>query len=75
MTNISLAILIALCKHKEIHGTENFAEMINVKKEFLLTNALLLAKYGLIEMVVSHGGRGHKTIYRDRGVMQAEVKP
>lgn len=73
MTNISLAILAALHEHKEIDGTETLCQHINTNdKHHVFTNALLLAKYGLIEMIISPGGRGHKTIYKDRGVLEVK---
>jgi len=72
MTNIALGILLALHEHKEIHGTEELAHLLNSRDHYVFTNALMLSKYGLIEMVISPGGRGNKTIYRDRGVIKVE---
>jgi hypothetical protein len=72
MTNISLAILAALHEHKEIHGTDTLAEIINAKQEYVTSNALILHKYGLIDLIIGSRGRGHKTIYRDKGVLTVE---
>jgi len=74
MTNISLGILIALHEHKEIQGSDELASILKTRVEYVHTNALLLAKYGLIDMEISTGGRGNKTIYRDKGVITVVVE-
>lgn len=72
MTNISLAILIALHEHKVIRGTDTLAEIINAKQEYVTSNALILHRYGLIDLELGSRGRGNKTIYRDKGIITVE---
>lgn len=72
MTNISLGILIALNEHKTIEGTEQLARILGTREGYVKTNALLLAKYGMIKMQISVGGRGNKTIYQDAGVIKVQ---
>lgn len=72
MTSIALGILLALHEHKEIQGTEELARILNARDHYVFTNALLLAKYGMIDMQISTGGRGNKTIYRDAGVIKVQ---
>lgn len=72
MTNISLGILIALNEHKTIEGTEELARILGTREGYVKTNALLLAKYGMITMQISPGGRGNKTIYKDAGVIKVQ---
>jgi hypothetical protein len=75
MTNISYGILEALREHKEIQGTEQLTKIINVHighKGRVFAQACTLARYGMIEMIISSGGRGVKTIYRDRGVLKVQ---
>jgi len=72
MTNISLGILIALDEHKTIEGTEKLARILGTREGYVKTNALLLAKYGMIKMQISAGGRGNKTIYQDAGVIKVK---
>jgi len=74
MTNISLGILIALNEHKEIKGTNQLARLLNTRAEDVHANALLLAKYGMIEMQINPQprGRGHTTIYKDAGVIKVQ---
>jgi predicted transcriptional regulator len=72
MTNISLGILLILNERKEIRGTNELARLLNTRAEDVHTNALLLAKYGMIEMQINSQprGRGNATIYRDAGVIK-----
>lgn len=74
MTNIALGILLALNEHKEIRGTEELTRILGSgHKEYVIANALLLAKNGMINMEISTGGRGNKTIYRDAGVIKVNA--
>ena len=72
MTNISLGILLTLHEHKEIQGTEELARILGTREGYVKANALLLAKYGMITMEISPGGRGNKTIYKDAGAIKVQ---
>jgi len=74
MTNISLGILLALNEHKEIAGTDELARLVNAKQEDVTRNTIILVKHGMIKCEPGKRGRGHKTIYRDAGVIKATVK-
>jgi len=71
MTNIALGILIALHEQKEIKGTECLAQILSTRKERVIANSLMLAKYGLIQIEFGNG-RGHPTTYRDAGVLKVK---
>jgi hypothetical protein len=71
MNNISLGILRALHEHKQINGTETLAAILNAKKHYVHTNAIILARYGMIEIIPGIG-RGNKTIYKDAGVLRVK---
>jgi hypothetical protein len=71
-TDITLRILLALHEHKRIEGTDKLAEIINSKPCYIVPNALILHKMGLIKMTICpNGGRGHKSTYEDAGVITA----
>jgi predicted transcriptional regulator len=72
MTNISLGILLALNEHKQIEGTDKLAELVNAKQKDVTRNALILIKWGMIHCIPGTRGRGHKTIYRDAGVIKVQ---
>jgi DNA-binding IscR family transcriptional regulator len=72
MNNISLGILRLLDEHKEIKGTGALAEMLNAKRHYVFTNAIMLQKYGMIEIVPGGKGQGNKTIYRDAGMLKVK---
>jgi len=70
MTNIALGILIALDKHKEIHGIETLACMLNTQEKYVRRTTTLLAAFGWITIIPGSRGRGHKTVFRDCGVIR-----
>lgn len=75
MTSIATDILLALNEHKEVQGTEALTLLLNrgvSSKRRVFSEAIALHRLGMIEMIISHGGRGHKTIYRDRGVIKVQ---
>jgi len=75
MTSTATGILFALNEHKEIHGTERLTLLLNIHpshKSRVFAEALSLKRMGMIDMEISPGGRGNKTIYRDRGVIKVE---
>ena len=74
MSNIALGILLVLNEHKEIKGTNELARLLNTTSHHVFTNAILLARYGMIEMQVNQKprGRGYATIYRDAGVIKVQ---
>lgn len=75
MTNIALGILLALNEHKEIKGTNELARLLNTTSHHVFTNAIILAKYGMIEIQINQKprGRGNATIYRDAGVIKVNT--
>jgi len=76
MTNTEIAILRLLSERKEIEGTEVLSLAIGAtNKHHVFTCALLLSRHGMIEMIPGIGGRGNKTIYRDKGIYTAERVP
>ena len=75
MTSTATGILFALNEHKEIQGTEELTILLGIhvgNKRRVFAEALMLSRMGMIEMIISPGGRGNKTIYRDRGVIKVE---
>jgi hypothetical protein len=67
---IALLILLALHEHKRIEGTEKLAELIGASRDRIVPNALILHNMGLIKMTINpNGGRGHKSVYEDKGVI------
>ena len=75
MTSIATDILLVLNERKEIQGTEALTLLLNKSvssKRRVFSEAIALHRLGMIEMIVSPGGRGKKTIYRDCGVIKVQ---
>lgn len=73
MKKLTTNILFAVHEHKEIRGTENLTSMLGIDirhKSRVFAEALALNRLGMIEMIISRGGRGKRTIYRDCGVIK-----
>lgn len=75
MTKTEIDILNALHEHQEIHGTEQLCLTVGVsasKKNRVVAFAVMLHRLGLIDMELSAGGRGNKTIYRNAGTLKVQ---